>query len=181
MIKPQSFYRHYKDKPYRALGIAHHSETQEELVLYEALYPNDLGPLWVRPRKMFEEKLADGITERFRLDTEANRRHPVQRQLDAYNACDIRTFIDCFTDDVIIEDAVTGKPHLQGRGKMEEEYGKMFASCPNLRCTVLKRMELNQTVIDEESIDGHPLGDGVRTIAIYHLRGDKIARVQFIM
>jgi hypothetical protein len=181
LIKPQSFYRHYKEKPYRVLGIAHHSETQEELVLYEALYPNDLGPLWVRPRKMFEEKLADGVTERFRLDTQANQRHPVQRQLDAYNARDIETFLDCYTEDVLIEDATTGKPLMEGRGKMREQYTKMFASSPNLRCTVVKRMELNQTVIDEESIDGHPRGNGVKAIAIYHLRGDKIARVQFIM
>ena len=50
-----------------------------------------------------------------------------------------------------------------------------------LREMDLTLTQLNQTVIDEESIDGHPRGDGVRTIAIYHLRGDKIARVQFIM
>ena len=149
-------------------------------MLYEALYPNDLGPLWVRPRKMFEEKLADGVTERFRLDSEANMSHPVQRQLDAYNARDIKTFMGCFTEDVVIEDAVTGKIQLQGRARMEEQYSEMFASSPQLHCKVMKRMELNQTVIDEELIDGHPRGDAIKVIAIYTLVGDKIARVQFI-
>lgn len=53
-------YRHYKNKPYRYLGVARHSETLDEVVLYETLYPNDLGKLWVRPRKMFEEDIELG-------------------------------------------------------------------------------------------------------------------------
>ena len=48
-------YQHYKDKPYRVIGTARHSETMELLVVYEALYPNKLGQLWVRPAKMFAE------------------------------------------------------------------------------------------------------------------------------
>lgn len=47
-------HRHYKNKPYRVLGIAKHSETLEELVVYETLYDNPTGKLWVRPRSMFE-------------------------------------------------------------------------------------------------------------------------------
>ncbi len=35
--------------------MVRHSETLEELVLYEALYENKLGKLWVRPAQMFEE------------------------------------------------------------------------------------------------------------------------------
>ncbi len=54
-------YRHYKDKDYRYLGVAKHSESLDEMVVYETRYPNDLGKLWVRPRKMFEEEvLVDG-------------------------------------------------------------------------------------------------------------------------
>ncbi len=50
-------FRHYKNKPYKYLGVAKHSESLEDLVLYETLYKNDLGKLWVRPRKMFEEQI----------------------------------------------------------------------------------------------------------------------------
>jgi len=50
-------YRHYKGKNYKVIGLCHHSETLEEMVLYEALYENDIGQLWVRPKKMFEEKV----------------------------------------------------------------------------------------------------------------------------
>ena len=50
-------YRHYKGKYYKVIGIAHHSETLEEMVVYQALYTSsDFGKnaLWVRPKKIFE-------------------------------------------------------------------------------------------------------------------------------
>jgi hypothetical protein len=46
-------YRHYKGQEYEVLGVARHSETEEELVVYRALY-GAFG-LWVRPLGMFEE------------------------------------------------------------------------------------------------------------------------------
>ena len=48
-------YRHYKDKEYTAIGVALHSETQEELVVYRQEY-GDHG-LWVRPKHMFLESV----------------------------------------------------------------------------------------------------------------------------
>jgi hypothetical protein len=51
-------YRHYKGNEYEVVGIARHSETLEEHVVYRALY-GDHG-LWVRPRTMFEESVAVG-------------------------------------------------------------------------------------------------------------------------
>lgn len=42
---------------YRVIGVAKHSETFEELVVYEALYNNPESKLWVRPKKMFLEKV----------------------------------------------------------------------------------------------------------------------------
>lgn len=46
-------YEHYKGGHYQVLGVARHSETLEELVVYKALY--DAGSLWVRPLGMFLE------------------------------------------------------------------------------------------------------------------------------
>ncbi len=46
-------YRHYKGNLYEVLGVARHSETEEELVVYRALY--DERGLWVRPLAMFEQ------------------------------------------------------------------------------------------------------------------------------
>lgn len=42
---------------YRAIGVALHSETLEEMVVYECLYDNPRSKLWVRPKKMFMEKV----------------------------------------------------------------------------------------------------------------------------
>lgn len=52
MIQPGK-YRHYKGKEYEVIGLAKHSETLEDLVVYKALYGD--GQMWVRPVKMFEE------------------------------------------------------------------------------------------------------------------------------
>lgn len=46
-------YEHYSGKLYQVIGIARHSETLEELVVYQCLY-NSYG-LWVRPKTIFEE------------------------------------------------------------------------------------------------------------------------------
>lgn len=46
-------YRHYKGNEYTVLGIARHSETLEELVVYRQEY-GEHG-LWVRPAAMFAE------------------------------------------------------------------------------------------------------------------------------
>ena len=46
-------YRHYKGNLYEVLGVARHSETEEQLVVYRALYGE--GGLWVRPVAMFQE------------------------------------------------------------------------------------------------------------------------------
>ena len=60
-IKPGR--RHFKGKEYEVLGVARHSETDEELVVYRALY-GDFG-LWVRPVSMWNEAVErDGKTFR---------------------------------------------------------------------------------------------------------------------
>ena len=51
-IKPGR-YRHFKGNEYEVLGTARHSETEEELVVYRALYGE--GGLWVRPVSMWNE------------------------------------------------------------------------------------------------------------------------------
>ena len=56
-------YRHFKGKEYEVLGVARYSETQEEMVVYRALY-GDFG-LWVRPARMWNEIVErDGKTFR---------------------------------------------------------------------------------------------------------------------
>lgn len=56
MVKPGGLYRHYKGKDYRVVCVAKHSETGEDLVVYQALY-GDYG-YWVRPLQMFLETVS---------------------------------------------------------------------------------------------------------------------------
>ena len=53
-------YRHYKGKEYQVLGCARHTETEEEFVVYQALY-GERG-LWIRPKAMFLEDVKIGTT-----------------------------------------------------------------------------------------------------------------------
>ena len=46
-------YRHYKGGEYEVIGVAKHSETLEEMVVYRALYGD--GDIWVRPAYMWNE------------------------------------------------------------------------------------------------------------------------------
>ena len=68
-IKPGK-YRHFKGNEYEVIGTARHSETEEELVVYRALYGE--GGLWVRPASMWNETVErDGKTfRRFTLVNE---------------------------------------------------------------------------------------------------------------
>lgn len=64
----KGLYEHYKGKRYEVVGEARHSETQELMVIYKALYEGDFPPsqgslsaqgtLWVRPLAMFKENVS---------------------------------------------------------------------------------------------------------------------------
>ena len=58
-------YRHFKGNEYRVIGVAKHSETLEEMVVYQALY-GERG-YWVRPAAMWNETVErDGkVFQRF--------------------------------------------------------------------------------------------------------------------
>ena len=69
MALQPGIYRHYKGRQYRVIGTARHSETEEDVVVYQALY-GEYG-LWVRPLSMFSETVqVDGEQiARFSLQT----------------------------------------------------------------------------------------------------------------
>ena len=59
----EEYYRHFKGNVYRVIHIAKHSETLEDIVVYQAMYGERC--VWVRPKAMFEEVIEmDGKTFR---------------------------------------------------------------------------------------------------------------------
>lgn len=51
-------YKHSKTGNfYNVTAMALHSETEEELVIYECLYNNPKSKVWVRPKTMFQEQI----------------------------------------------------------------------------------------------------------------------------
>lgn len=66
---PPGKYRHFKGNTYEVIAIARHSETEEPMAVYKALYGE--GGVWVRPASMWNETIErDGKTYRrfYRLD-----------------------------------------------------------------------------------------------------------------
>ncbi len=61
-------YKHYKGNLYEVIGIARHSETLEELVVYKATYQEEGENLWVRPLAMFSETFVIDGVERKRFE-----------------------------------------------------------------------------------------------------------------
>ena len=57
-------YKHYKGNLYKIVSIAKHSETLEEMIVYQSLKD---GATWVRPLSMWNEIIDDSGTLRFTL------------------------------------------------------------------------------------------------------------------
>lgn len=68
MVLQRGIYQHYKGQIYQVFNVARHSETEEQLVVYQCLYGD--YSMWVRSLSMFVEtvELEDGqVIPRFKL------------------------------------------------------------------------------------------------------------------
>lgn len=54
-VSPGKYYRHFRGKIYKVIGVALHTETEEPMVVYQAQYGDT--KLFVRPLAMFTEEL----------------------------------------------------------------------------------------------------------------------------
>lgn len=99
------------------------------------------------------------------------------RQLLAYNAHHLEAFLAAYTDDVEIYNLSSGKLLAKGKEEMRKQYS-FLNGVKTLYCKVLNRVVEGKVVVDHEEIwtDGNKKQQG---LAIYEMRGDKIAKVWF--
>lgn len=103
-----------------------------------------------------------------------------QAQLDAYNQRDLEAFLMPYADSVAV---YTFPNQLQYRGKaeMRKVYGEMFQNLPDLHCSLVNRMVVGNTVIDQESVVFRKGEKPLQAIAIYKVKAGKIAEVYFVL
>ncbi|HEX3487620.1 MAG TPA: nuclear transport factor 2 family protein [Micropepsaceae bacterium] len=102
----------------------------------------------------------------------------IQRQLDAYNAQDLDAYVACYAPDVVIA-GLNGAITERGRESLRARYAKAFATFPENKARLVNRMAVGNTVIDHEDVSRGPGKEQFEIIAIYTIKDDLIARVDF--
>lgn len=100
----------------------------------------------------------------------------VQRQLDAYNARDLEALLKVYADDAQVFEHPS-KLLGEGSAQLRERFTARFQE-PNLHATLLKRMVMDNIVIDHEMVARtFPEGVGsIELIMIYEVRNGRIAK-----
>lgn len=73
-----------------------------------------------------------------------------KRQLAAYNAADVKAFVDCFHAEVVVLDA-SGKVAHRGKKAFREVYATVFATYTEVHAEVTERIQLGEHLIEKES------------------------------
>lgn len=93
----------------------------------------------------------------------------VQRQLDAYNARDLRAFLENFSDSVKVYRLPSPEPALVGKQALADFYATQRFNRPALRAEVISRTVLGSKVFDRERIWGiQP--EPVEMMAVFDVR-----------
>ena len=100
------------------------------------------------------------------------------RQLDAYNAQDLDTYVSFFAADCVVS-GLNGTPTETSRDAIKARYAKAFAQFPQNKAVLKNRIAVGNTVVDHELVIRAPGGEQFEIIAIYTFRDGLIARVDF--
>ena len=144
-VKPGEYYRHFKDRLYQIVAIAKDSETEEKMVVYQALYGEE--EIWVRPydmivREVDHEKYPE-VEQKYRFEKveEAVEANPLLlRFLDAESARDKLELFqawEAYADDQLLESIAAAMDITLGARSVKEKYREI------LNC--LKTMEHFET------------------------------------
>jgi uncharacterized protein (TIGR02246 family) len=101
-----------------------------------------------------------------------------QKQLDAYNAQDLETYVTFFAEDCVVS-GLNGAPTETSRDAVKTRYAKAFAQFPQNKAELVSRIAVGNTVVDHELVIRAPGGEQFEIIAIYTFRDGLISRVDF--
>jgi hypothetical protein len=103
----------------------------------------------------------------------------VQIQLEAYNHRDVDAFLNTYASDAKLYDH-PDKLWASGLEQMRQVYSRLFKEAPNLHAKVSNRIVQGEFVIDQELVTGLPDNQKITAVAIYQVKGGKIANVWFV-
>jgi imidazolonepropionase-like amidohydrolase len=101
----------------------------------------------------------------------------VQRQIIAYNARNIYSFLDTYSDSVELYD-FPNKVWTKGKEAMRKNYKELFRQAPNLFCQTENRIAMGNIIIDKEKV--RAARETIHASAIYEIQNGKIRKVTFI-
>ena len=101
-----------------------------------------------------------------------------QKQLDAYNAQDLDTYVSYFAADCVVS-GLNGTPTETSRDAIKARYAKVFAQFPQNKAELKSRIAVGNAVVDHELVIRAPGGEQFDIIAIYTFKDGLISRVDF--
>lgn len=103
----------------------------------------------------------------------------IQKQVEAYNARDIATFVACHDENVKLYNFAEAAPFAVGHADLKSIYADVFDNSPNLNTKILNRMVMGNTVIDHEIVTDRKGVDQLEIIAIYEVENNVITKAYF--
>ena len=116
----KGLYQHYKGPLYRVLDLAQHSETEEELVIYQAVY-GEKG-FWARPLAMFTEVAILDVKEGLEADFEIafDTAKVIISSMSGYLSHELRQCVENSSRYILLVNWQTLEAHTEGfRGSAE--------------------------------------------------------------
>ena len=102
-----------------------------------------------------------------------------ERQLRAYNVQDLDAFCACYSEDITVSD-YNGAVSSAGMEAFRARYRDLFATFPENRVKLRSRLALGDLAVDHEEVMRSASAQMFEVVAIYSVRGEKIAHVDFI-
>jgi hypothetical protein len=104
----------------------------------------------------------------------------VQKQLEAYNARDLKAFVATYADSVEIYNFNNQKLMVKGKAEVEKQWGALFEQFPKNYAALRGRIVQGNFVIDKEFVTGRTGQNDFEATAIYEVRNGLIHKVWFV-